>query len=105
MVGMTGDAFYFAQQCLSAGTVDQCLAGTVFPDEDGNLTPVDTSREVLEFLDLARSSPLRLTFAPPGVDSSFGRFVSNAQFPSAGTLVASDSEVILQFVELPIEPP
>lgn len=92
----------FAFRCLSVGTVDNCLAGTVFLDEDDRPMPLHVSRDVAEFLALVLSGQLRLTVKPSGVSSQFGRFVSNSQFPAAGTLVASGSEVVLQFVELPV---
>lgn len=102
MVGMTGDDLEFAFRCLSVGTVDNCLAGTVFLDEDDRPMPLHVSWDVAEFLALVLSGQLRLTVKPSGVSSQFGRFVSNSQFPAAGTLVASGSEVVLQFVELPV---
>ncbi|MEH7180939.1 hypothetical protein [Neobacillus vireti] len=99
MVGYTACDFEWALRCLSEGTIDECFAGTVWPDEGGNPTPIQVSREVAEFLILP-SGQVKLTFEPEDPYSLCvsGPFESYAQFPSAGTLVPIGSEVNLQFI-------
>jgi hypothetical protein len=103
MLGMNSFDIEGAMRCLSVGTVDVCHAGTVFTGPDGEPAPIPASREVAEFLQIAKTAPLRLTFGPDVVGSS-SPFVVTAQFPQGGELVAPGSEVILEFVEIPIEP-
>ncbi|HDR7799649.1 TPA: hypothetical protein QCY03_003447 [Bacillus tropicus] len=107
MVGYNGYEFEFALRCLSEGSIDDCLAGTVEPYRDGGPQPISFPRDGAEFLVLSISGQVKLTF-DPGPDfyypheiyyiSNSGIYVCTAQFPSAGTLVATGSEVILQFV-------
>jgi hypothetical protein len=103
LLGLDTGELEEAGRCLSAGTVDDCLAGTVFLDQDGNPRPIPVSREVAEFLMMSINGQLTVREDLPALTPGFsGFFEVTAQFPSPGTLVATDSEVVLQFVELPI---
>ncbi|WP_163093382.1 hypothetical protein [Bacillus cereus] len=102
MVGENCRGFSEAFSCLKVGTVDQCLAGTLFPNIDGNPTPIWFSRELAEFLVLTLRGELTLTIDPPvsgGVDELCfsGPWECTAQYPPAGTFVPAGSEVIIKF--------
>ncbi|PEP31644.1 hypothetical protein CN575_21330 [Bacillus wiedmannii] len=97
LIGYGNCDLEFAIRCLSAGSVDACIAGTVFPDEDGDPTPIKISREAAEFILLSMSGQVKLTFNPPDADMCGEPLISNAQIPSAGTLIETGSEIILQF--------
>lgn len=111
LIGMNQYDYNEAAQCLSAGaTIDETIAGTFFMAEDGQgFAPVPSiSREGLEFLSLAITtwgnsghSPqfqLKNDGEDPDLFEERGQKVVGSQFPSAGTLIAPGTEVILQWV-------
>lgn len=98
MIGVYADDLDFASHCLSAGTVDACVAGTVFTDMNGNPAPMHISREFAEFLLLAWSGQVVIKFVPDWNEIGGGTaYVSDAQDPPPGTLVPIGREVTLHF--------
>jgi hypothetical protein len=101
MVGISNYEFEEVMRCFNLGGVDACLSGSAMQDQDGNPTPTRIQdRNVVQFLYLVATTPLGLKDDPSVIGSS-SPFVCTAQFPSAGALVAEDSEIILQFEEIP----
>jgi hypothetical protein len=76
--------------------VEECINGV-----PGVLLPVNLTPLVINFLAAVRKPPFILTINPPGVLSFTDPFVLAEQFPPAGTVLASGSEVILNFIPLP----
>jgi hypothetical protein len=84
-------------RCLSNSTVDDCMNGSFFTDQDGVVHPFPLSREIAEFIwVVATAGTPRIKTEPEDwIGGNTGGVI--AQFPTAGTLVGADSEVILQF--------
>jgi hypothetical protein len=97
MVGLSAMTIEDAWRCISSDSVDDCLSGAALDYGDGIFIGLSISREVAEFFHLVVSGSVRLTIAPSESEVFGGPSVCNAQFPSAGTLLANGSEVILQF--------
>jgi hypothetical protein len=73
------------------------MNGSFFTDQDGVVHPFPLSREIAEFIwVVATAGTPRIKTEPEDwIGGNTGGVI--AQFPTAGTLVGADSEVILQF--------
>jgi hypothetical protein len=92
MVGIAGGDIELVQRGLVGHTIEEVMAGTVFLDQDNRPMKPSMGRAQVEFFDLVEHGEL-------SVEVAQGDITVTAQFPSAGTLVAKGSKVILQSVE------
>ena len=89
-----------AGKCLSAASIDDRLAGTVFTDQDDHPVPMGINREIAEFYVLCMRGGPRIVddFGPSLPGASY--YVVKAQFPAAGGLVSRADQITLQWGSL-----
>jgi hypothetical protein len=106
-----GDVFAMSSLlvCLEhGGELDACLAGTAFATQDGNPDPISIEQDIAEFLDMYAQRTLKVTWIPDGPDNLVQNLPGpedlevTSQFPLAGTMVSTDTEITVEIVSTPI---
>ncbi len=109
VAGLTRSQFFDTSELMSClshqGGFAECLAGTAFTGEDGVATPLSVPPDVAAFIKLANEGSLKVTWVPRRPDDFIPQSETDpfpagvsAQFPSPGTEVTGDSQIILNLL-------